>query len=132
MKTIRPRAKTVVSPVFWVPLIQLGVALLCAAVGLLFGIHSALSLLLGGLIAVVGNAVFIWRFFKRVESQSAQDMLKNAYQGAFSKLLLTALLFGLVLGSYDDLEILFLFAGFLVAQAVNWAAPIIYKRQTLG
>ena len=117
------------SPVYRVPLIQLGVSLLLSAVGLWFSLQNAVSLLSGGLICLVGNAVFIWRFFRRGNSQSARDLLSDAYQGAFSRLLLTTLLFVIVLNAFEELKILLLFVGFIAAQAVNWIAPLLMKRQ---
>jgi ATP synthase protein I len=125
------RQKTNVSPSspYWIPLLQIGVSLLLSAVGLVFGIQYAVSVLLGALICVVGNAVFIWRFFRRGNSQSARDLLSDAYQGALSKMLLTTLLFVIVLVVFKELEILLLFVGFIAAQIVNWIAPLLMKRK---
>ena len=125
------RQKTNVSPSspYWIPLLQIGVSLLLSAVGLVFGIQYAVSVLLGALICVVGNAVFIWRFFRRGNSQSARDLLGDAYQGALSKMLLTTLLFVIVLVVFKELEILLLFVGFIAAQIVNWIAPLLMKRK---
>lgn len=129
---VRQKKNRYPTPVFWIPLLQLGVTLLLSAAVLLLSVQSAVSVLCGGLIAVAGNAVYIWRFFKRGNSHSAKDMLNDAYQGAFSKLLLTALLFGLVLSTFKELEVLLLFIGFVVAQVVNWVAPLLMKRQVLN
>ena len=130
--TVRRKSKHHFSPVVWIPVIQLGVSLLLSAAGYWFSIQHAVSVLLGGLICLVGNAVFIWRFFRHGNSQSARDLLKDAYQGAFSKLLLTALLFAIVLNVFEELKILLLFVGFIAAQAVNWIAPLVMKRPILN
>jgi ATP synthase protein I len=127
--TVRRKANFSPSSIYLVPLLQLGVSLLLSAVILVFGVQQAVSVLLGGLICLVGNAVFIWRFFRRGNSQSARDLLSDAYQGAFSKMLLTTLLFVIVLVAFEELKILFLFVGFIAAQAVNWISPLLMKRQ---
>ena len=130
--TVRRKKNHYPSPVVWVPLIQFGVSLLLSAVGLWFSVQNAVSVLLGGLICLVGNAVFIWRFFRRGNLQPAHDLLKDAYQGAFSKLLLTTLLFAIVLNVFEEIKILLLFVGFIAAQTVNWIAPLLMKRQVLN
>lgn len=118
--------------IFWIPLFQFGVTLLLSLAVLLLGVQSAVSVLCGGLIAVAGSTLYTWRFYRRGNSLSAKDMLKDAYQGAFSKLLLTALLFGLVLGTFKELEVLLLFVGFVAAQIVSWIAPLLLKRQVIN
>jgi len=127
--TDRRKANFSPSSIYWVPLLQFGVTLLLSAVLLVIGIPHAISALLGGLICLVGNAVFIWRFFKRGNSHSARDLLRDAYQGAFSKMLLTTLLFVIVLVAFEELKILLLFVGFIAAQAVNWISPLLMKRE---
>lgn len=127
--TVRRKLKISPSSIYWVPLLQFGVTMLLSAVVLVFGVPYAVSMLLGGLICLVGNAVFIWRFFRHGNTHSARDLLKDAYQGAFSKMLLTTLLFVIVLTTFDELEILLLFVGFITAQAVSWIAPLLMKRQ---
>lgn len=127
--TVRRKLKISPSSIYWVPLLQLGVTVLLSTAVLVFGTPYAVSVLLGGLICLVGNAVFIWRFFRRGNTQSARDLLNDAYQGAFSRMLLTTLLFVIVLTAFDELEILLLFVGFIAAQAVSWIAPLLMKRQ---
>jgi len=127
--TVRRKACFSPSSIYLVPLLQFGVSLVLSAVTLVFGIQHAVSVLLGGLICLVGNAVFIWRFFRRGNSQSARDLLSDAYQGAFSKMLLTTLLFVIVLVAFEELKILLLFVGFIAAQVVNWISPLLMKRR---
>lgn len=117
------------SSTYWILLLQFGVALLLSAVTLVFGVNQAMSMLLGGLICLVGNAVFIWRFFRRGNTQSARNLLNDAYQGAISKMILTTLMFVIVLVAFEELKILLLFVGFIVVQAVNWISPLLMKRQ---
>lgn len=126
---MKVRRKAYSSSTYLVPLLQLGVSLILSAVTLVFGIQHAISMLLGGLICLAGNAVFIWRFFRRENSQSASDLLRDAYQGALSKMLLTTLLFVIVLVAFEELKILLLFVGFIAAQAVNWITPLLMKRK---
>lgn len=127
--TVKRKTKLPLKSIYWIPLLQLGISLLLSVVCLMFGIQYAVSVLLGGLICLVGNAVFIWRFFRRGNTQSARDLLSDAYQGAFSKMLLTTLLFVMVLVTFEELKILLLFVGFIAAQAVNWISPLLMRRQ---
>ena len=126
------RTKNFPNTVYWVPLTQLFFSLLLGLAGFLLSPLHAVSLFLGGLIGLLGNAVFIWRFFRRENSHSPRDLLNDAYQGAFSRLLLTTLLFAIVLNVFEELNILFLFVGFIVIQMINWISPLFLRRQRLN
>lgn len=127
--TVRRKVNNSSLLVYWIPLLQLGTTLLLTAACLMFSIQYAVSVLLGGLICLVGNAVFIWRFFRRGNSQSARDLLNDAYQGVFSKMLLTTLLFLVVIVVFKEINVLLLFVGFIVVQTINWIAPLLMKRK---
>lgn len=127
--TAKKKAFFSLSSIYGIPLVQLGVTMLLSSVILVWGGQQAISVLLGGLICLAGNVVFIWRFFRRGNSQSARDLLNDAYLGAFSKMLLTTVMFIIVLSIFKEVEILLLFVGFIGAQSVNWFAPLLMKRK---
>lgn len=112
----------------WLIFAQLGMAFCVALIGWpIFGTVSGYSLLLGGLISAIPNAYFIYKTFSCTGAQQRRQVTRNFYRGEAGKFLLTALFFALVFGLVKPLEVLALFAGFLLVQAVNWLAPLLLK-----
>jgi ATP synthase protein I len=83
---------------------------------------AGMSALLGGMVAVVPNAFLAARLLKPSRDQSARAMMGAAWLGELGKLLLTALLFGVIFGFVRPLAPLAVFAGFIAAQLVVFAA----------
>ena len=127
--TAKKKALFPFAPIYNVPFLQFGVTLLLGTLALFFGVQQAVSVMVGSFICLASNVVFIWRFFRRENTQSARDLLNDAYQGVFSKMLLTTLMFMIVLSIFKDIEILLLFVGFIGAQSVSWFAPLLMKRK---
>ncbi len=112
----------------WLIFAQLGLAVFLAAVGWpIFGTVIAYSLLLGGLISALPNAYFIYKTFSCTGARQGRQVTRNFYRGEAGKFLLTALLFALVFGLVKPLDVLALFAAFLLVQSVNWFAPLLIK-----
>ena len=86
---------------------------------------AGLSALLGGLVAVVPNAFLAARLLKPSRDQSARAMMNAAWFGEIGKLLLTALLFGVIFGFVRPIEPLAVFAGFIGAQLVVFGALLL-------
>jgi ATP synthase protein I len=85
----------------------------------------AVSILLGGAVAVIPNAFLAARLMTPKAGQSAKAMLKAAWLGEIGKLVLTALLFGAVFALVRPLSALAVFGGFAAAQLVVFGALLV-------
>lgn len=95
-------------------------AALAVPLGLWQGKVVGLSVLLGGMIAVVPNAFLAARILPQRSTPAA--MLRAVWLGELGKWLLTALLFGAVFALVRPLSAPGIFAGFIAAQlTVFWA-----------
>lgn len=128
-------ARNINPPVYRIVLVQLGVTLVLAAATFgIIGNYEAVSVLLGGLVCSASNGLFVWLYFYRAvkgkgpQQQAAQVILRTAYWGELSKLLLTTSLFVLVLIVFEELNFLLFFAAYIAAQLVFWIAPLLIKR----
>jgi ATP synthase protein I len=112
-----------------VPLTLLGQAgvTLCLGVGLWLwqGQVAGVSALLGGATAVIPNGFLAARLLGRRASVSATALLRSAWVGEIGKLLLTALLFGVIFGAVRPLAPLAVFGGFIAAQTVVLGALLL-------
>ena len=86
---------------------------------------AGMSALMGGMVAVVPNAFLAARLLKPSRDQSARAMMGAAWFGEIGKLLLTALLFGVIFGFVRPIEPLAVFAGFIAAQLVVFGALLL-------
>lgn len=57
-----------------------------------------------------------------------QRLLAVIYRAELGKFIVTALLFALVFIVYSGIEPLGLFGAYVVTYGVQWAAPMVYKR----
>ena len=105
-------------------LAQAGISLGLAAVIALWSQVAASSALLGGMAAVVPNAFLAARLLKP-RADSARALMRSAWVGEIGKLLLTALLFGLIFALIRPLSAPAVFAGFIGAQAAVWGALLL-------
>jgi len=92
-------------------------------------VNIALSILFGGLVSGVSNALFIWLFFYRQPVQrTAHTILRTAYGAELSKVIATVMMMVIVLVVFDELDFLVFFAAFMISQLVSWTAPFWYRR----
>ena len=109
-----------------VPLTLLVQAAVTVVVGLLLGLWidavAGTSALLGGLAAIVPNAFLAARLIGSRCGNDASELLRSAWVGAFGKLVLTVLLFGVIFATVRPISGPAVFAGFIAAQAVIPAA----------
>jgi len=101
--------------------IQLAVTLAAALLLALVGWVHAGSGLLGGLIAVAGNALFAMRIFDRYRAQEPGRLLGRFYGAELQKLLLTGVLFAGSIILVHPLSAGALFGVFLLVQM----APVV-------
>jgi ATP synthase protein I len=107
-------------------LAQACVSLALAAVSWAWqGEVAGMSAFLGGMVAVVPNAFLAARLLKPSRDQSARAMMGAAWFGEIGKLLLTALLFGVIFGFMRPISPLAVFAGFIAAQLVVFGALLV-------
>jgi ATP synthase protein I len=107
-------------------LAQVCVSLVVAAVlWVWMGGVAAVSALLGGMAVVIPNGFLAARVLQPSRDESAAAMLRAAWIGEIGKLLLTALLFGVVFGVVRPIEPLAVFAGLIAAQLVVLGALLI-------
>jgi len=90
-----------------------------------FGEVEAVSALLGGAAVVVPNGFLAARLLQPSRDQSAGAMMRSAWFGEIGKVLLTALLFGVIFGFVRPIQPLAVFAGFIAAQLVVFGALLI-------
>lgn len=97
------------------------IIIFCAVLG--YGIIqdgiSAFSALLGGLLAIIPNLVFLPWFHHSKKSDNAQKTLKAFYLAEGCKIFLSLLLFTIVF-QWTGLRALPLFATFIAVQMAYW------------
>ena len=115
-----------------VPLTLLAQACVSAVLSLVLWVCSgdvaAASALLGGATAVLPNAFLAARLLQPSRDQSAKAMMRSAWFGEIGKVLLTALLFGVIFGFVRPIQPLTVFAGFIAAQLVMFGALLLGGR----
>ncbi len=79
----------------------------------------AYSLLCGGLIAVLPQAYFAARVFRRTGAQSAQAIARASYSGEIGKFELTAAGFAVVFAAVSPVDGLSVFIGYLIMLAIQ-------------
>ncbi|AOE63083.1 F0F1 ATP synthase subunit I [Pseudomonas corrugata] len=91
------------------------------------GVVAGYSGLCGGLIASLPNIYFAHRAFRFSGARAAQAIVRSFYAGEAGKLILTAVLFALTFAGVKPLAPLAVFGVFLLAQMVNWFAPLLMR-----
>jgi len=86
---------------------------------------AGMSALLGGMTAVVPNGFLAARLLQPSRDESAKAMMRAAWFGEIGKLLLTALLFGVIFGFVRPIQPLAVFAGFIAAQLVVFGGLLV-------
>jgi ATP synthase protein I len=98
-------------------LLQVAISLVLTAAGaLLGGWVVAMSALLGGMTAVIPNAFLAARLMRPRARDSASAVMRSAWIGVIGKLLITALLFGVIFALIRPLSVLAVFGAFIAAQ----------------
>ncbi len=107
-------------------LVQACVSLVVAvAFWVWMGEVAGMSAVLGGAAAVIPNGFLAARLLQPSRDESAKAMMRSAWVGEIGKVLLTALLFGVIFGFVRPVHPLAVFAGFIAAQLVVFGALLI-------
>ena len=94
--------------------LQLGVTLFAAVAFLAFDAAWALSVLLGGSIAIAGNLLAVVLVFRRYRAAEAGALATRMIGAEFARLALVAMGFAVVFASVKELAVIVLFGSFLV------------------
>lgn len=112
-----------------VPLTLLAQAGVAAALAVLLGLSlgrvAGVSALLGGIAAVAPNAFLAARLIGPRRDDDAAAVLRSAWVGAVGKLVLTALLFGMIFATVRPISGPAVFGGFIAAQTMVLGALLI-------
>ena len=107
-------------------LVQTCVSFVVAAVSWgWIGEVAGMSALLGGAAAVVPNGFLAARLLQPSRDESAKAMMRSAWIGEIGKVLLTALLFGVIFGFVRPIQPLAVFAGFIAAQLAVFGGLLV-------
>lgn len=87
---------------------------------------SAKSAFKGGLVAVIPNCVFVFFAFRFSALDNANTVLAAFMRGQSLKLILTAVLLGVVFTQQELVAGVFL-TGFLLTLLAQWTAPVFFK-----
>jgi ATP synthase protein I len=86
---------------------------------------AATSVLLGGMAAVIPNGFLAARLMQPRAVDSAEAIMRSAWLGEIGKLLLTALLFGVIFAAIRPLNVPAVFVGFISTQLVVFGALLL-------
>lgn len=117
---INPDAKRVVRIQFRLTLLAMLLGLVAADAPL----NAAMSVLLGGLCAIIPALVYI-RIAGTLQRGDPAAIMRSHYRAAAAKFILTLLLFGGVLLFFKDLSVPGLFGGFIAATSAYWFGLLI-------
>jgi ATP synthase protein I len=104
------------------------VALLTLKSGFFFDKDIALSVLIGGLIFLLPNALFTLMAFMFVGARHQKYVVLSFYLGEVVKLSLTAIMFILVFALFN-VEPLALLLGFILSTLTQWTASIFLSNK---
>jgi len=103
--------------------IELAAVLVCSVGLAVYSMDSARSLLVGGMIAVLGHGYFAYKLFRFAGAQATRQILRGFYAGEAGKFLITIVLFAAVFKNMKDLQPAYLMTGFFLALVVQRLAP---------
>jgi ATP synthase protein I len=89
---------------------------------------AGLSALLGGVAVVIPNGFLAARLLKPSGNESARAMMRSAWLGEIGKVLLTALLLGVIFGFVRPISPPAVLAGFIAAQLVVFCVLLLGGR----
>ena len=99
--------------------------IVAAALWAWMGEVAGMSALLGGVAVVIPNAFLAARLLQPSRDQSAKAMMRSAWLGEIGKVLLTALVFGVIFGFVRPIEPKAVLASFIAAQVAGFGALLI-------
>ena len=116
-------------PVHRITLAQLAILVLLCLILLASDKVRAYSVFSGGLIAILPQAYFAARVFRRSGSRSAQAIARASYSGEIGKFALTAAGFAVVFAVVSPIDGLAVFIGYLIMLAIQITGSWLLLRQ---
>jgi len=118
-------------PAYRITLVQ-GLILAMIVVGVYYTGHptAAECFFLGGLVAVLPQAYFIWRVFRHGGAQAASIIARASYSGEIGKFFLAVVGFALVFAVYKPLAAWAVFAGYGVMLIIQVAGSWLLLRHS--
>lgn len=107
-------------------MLQLTVVVAATIVAGFWGMQVASSVLVGGLVSIIPNAIMSYKAFQHSGAQAARKVLRAFYFGEAIKFLLTIVLFAIVFKWIPVVGIACLI-GFVLAVFAQLLAPIVVK-----
>ena len=108
-------------------LLQMIVTFILSTIISFVNLAAGYSVLLGGLICVIGNGVFIKKGLVQTGALAARQILFDIYRGEFLKILAISGLFILVF-KYLKIVPWAFFVGYIVTQLAFWSFPLVFRR----
>jgi ATP synthase protein I len=109
----------------------LGCLLASVSILLVSGQQQAVSVLLGGVTAILPSMLFVKKLFQHQGAQSARLIVKSFYVAEFLKLLVSIVLFTLVFVFYEAVPQTF-FLTYIAVLLTHWFAPLVIDRKLTG
>lgn len=96
------------------------------AVGALvtYGKNSAVSAILGGLVAILPSLLFVRKLFRHSGARAARDIVKGFYVGEAIKIASSIALFAMVFSFYKVEPVVF-FVTYIAVVMTHWFSPLI-------
>ncbi|MFI4918603.1 MAG: ATP synthase subunit I [Legionellales bacterium] len=106
-------------------LVQLSVAVVMATISaVIYDIHTAVSVLLGGLVYIIPNAYFANQVFKFQGARAAKQIMNSFYKGEAMKIILSIFLFTAVF-ALCRIKPLAFFVSYTLVLLTHWLTPWI-------
>lgn len=107
-------------------LIQLGLLILVASIGLLKEFKVAIALLSGGMAVFIANCYFVYKAFSKSGAQQSKNVVGAFFLGEAVKMVLST---GLLVAGFIFLPSfeVFVLIGYVAALLSQWLAPTIIK-----
>ena len=109
--------------------VQLVVALLSALIASLWSLAAAIDALLGGVIALIPQAVFSWMTFRHRGARKINSSVHLLLVGATVKFGLTVVLFAAVFIAVQPSNPISLLCAYIAVLSVHWLAPWLMYRK---
>jgi F0F1-type ATP synthase assembly protein I len=107
--------------------IQAVVTLVFSGLWWVFAGVGSLSALVGGLICLTGNGLFVLLAFRHAGAAQSRQIYSGFFLGQLAKFFVTVTLFGVAFWTRNVMG-LPLILGFMMTQGVFWVAPLVFKR----
>lgn len=108
-------------------LLQGFIAILTAVIfSVCFGLHAGYSALIGGLVCVLANWIFVKKCFANKKVMDAKRILLSVYLGEIIKVLVSIVLFVLVF-KFISIVVLPFFIGYILVQFMFWFSPLLFS-----